>query len=333
MSKYLNKIAQDFIPGSGFSIGEFNLIEEDVKVGDNVTLKSYVELRKGTTIGDESYIDSGVSSSGYNLIGDRVRIRYKSILARGVIIEDDVFISPKLMTENLNHKGEEVGGAHIGTGEWDKKTKYRVFIGTDVTLASGIEICSGAIIGSESNVRKSITEPGIYMGNPARLWFPKKVTYGKNVIVEFGADVGSQPFTFTDNGELRVPEFGVTIGDNVWIGTKCVIMRGTERDTYLGKNVKVAQYCNIGHDSRIEDGARISAGVLLGGFSKVGKNADIAMGVTIRNRVSVGQLSLIGQDANVVEDIPANVIAYGNPCRVIKKRYTLLEYTLRRLRG
>lgn len=330
---HLNRIAQDFIHGDAFSIGEFNLIEEEVRIGDNVTLKSYVELRKGTVIGDGCYIDSGVSSSGYNLIGDRVRIRFKSILARGVIIEDDVFISPKLMTENLNHRGEEIGGAHIGTGEWDGETPFRVFIGTDVTLASGIEICSGAIIGSNSNVRKSIIEPGIYMGNPARLWVPRKVTYGKNVIVESGAEIGAQPYTFDGKGELRIPEFGVTIGDHVWIGTKCVIMRGTERDTYLGKNVKVAQYCNIGHDSRIEDGAQISAGVLMGGFSTVGKNADVAMGVTIQNRVSIGQLSLIGSEANVTRDIPANVVAYGNPCRVIRKRYNLLEYTLRRLRG
>jgi len=333
MSKYLNKIAPDFIHGPGLSTGDFNLIEENVKVGDNVTLRNYVELRKGTVIGDGSYIDSGVSSSGHNLIGDRVRIRYKSILARGVIIEDDVFISPKLMTENLDHKGEEVGGAHIGTGEWDRKTKYRVFIGTDVTLASGIEICSGTIIGSNSNVRKSITEPGVYIGNPARLWVPRKIKKGKNVIVEAGADVGSQPYTFTDDGELIIPEFGVVIGDDSWIGSKCVIMNGTEMDTYIGKNVKVAQYCNIGHDSRIEDGVRISAGVLMGGFSSVGKNADIAMGVTIRNRVSVGRLSLIGQESNVVKDIPDNVVAYGNPCRVIRKRYNLLEYTLRRLRG
>jgi len=330
---HLNRIAQDFIHGDDFSIGEFNLIEENVRVGDKVTLKNYVELRKGTVIGDGCYLDSGVSSSGYNLIGDRVRIRFKSILARGVIIEDDVFISPKLMTENLNHKGEEIGGAHIGAGEWDRKTRYRVFIGTDVTLASGIEICSGVIIGSNSNVRKSILEPGVYMGNPARLWTQRKVTYGKNVIVEPGAVVGAQPYTFDGKGELRIPEFGVTIGDNSWIGTKCVIMRGTERDTCLGKNVKVAQYCNIGHDSRIEDGGQISAGVLMGGFSTVGKNADIGMGVTIRNRVSVGRLTLIGQESNVVKDIPDNVVAYGNPCRVIRKRYNLLEYTLRRLRG
>jgi len=333
MTHRLNDISTDLVYGAKLSLGSFNVIEEGVKLGARVTIKNHVELRKGTVIGDDCYIDSGVSSSGYNLVGDRVRIRYKSILARGVIIEPDVFISPKLMTENLNHKGEEIGGAHIGTGVWDGGTRYRVFIGTGVTLASGIEICSGAVIGSHANVRESITEPGIYIGNPARLWVPRKVTYGKNVIVEAGAEIGAQPYTFDGRGELRIPEYGVTIGDNAWIGTKCVIMGGTERDTYLGKNVKVAQYCNIGHDSRIEDGGHISAGVLLGGFAEVGKNADIGMGVTIRNRVSVGRLSLIGQGSNVVKDIPDNVVAYGNPCKVIRKRYNLLEYTLRRLRG
>jgi acetyltransferase-like isoleucine patch superfamily enzyme len=72
------------------------------------------------------------------------------------------------MTENVNHKGIEIGGANIGTGEWDIETKYRVFIGTNVTLAAGIEICSGTVIGTKTNVRKSILEPGVYVGNPAR---------------------------------------------------------------------------------------------------------------------------------------------------------------------
>ena len=72
------------------------------------------------------------------------------------------------MTENVNQYGEEVGGAHIGTGEWDGETKFRVFVGTNVTLAAGIEICSGVVIGSKSNVRKSIMSSGVYYGNPSR---------------------------------------------------------------------------------------------------------------------------------------------------------------------
>ncbi len=163
-----SRIAMDFKCGENLEIGEFNHIHSGVEVGDNVKILSYVELREGTVIGDDCKLDSGVKSSGQNKVGNRVTLRYDSILAKGVIIEDDVFISPQFMTENVNHHGEEVGGAHIGTGEWDKKTRFRVFIGTNVNLAAGIEICSGAIIGSKSNVRKSITKPGIYFGNPAR---------------------------------------------------------------------------------------------------------------------------------------------------------------------
>ncbi|HUW45871.1 MAG TPA: DapH/DapD/GlmU-related protein [Dehalococcoidia bacterium] len=154
-----NSVALDFIHGDNFKIGKHCVIEEGVVVGNNCTVKNYVELRKGTIIGDDCYIDSRVSSSGNNRIGNRVTIRYSSILAKGVVLEDDVFISPQFMSENLNHLREPVGGAYIERG---------VFIGTNVTTSSGIKICEGAVIGTKANVRKSIIESGVYVGNPAR---------------------------------------------------------------------------------------------------------------------------------------------------------------------
>ncbi len=163
-----NHVHLNFKYGLGLKIGKFCHIHEDVHVGDNVTFRSYVELRPNTVIGDDCYIDSGVKTSGDCVIGDDVTLRYDAIIAKGVRIYDNVFISPQFMSENFNHKGEAIGGAHIGTGKWDRKTKYRVFIGTDVTLAAGIEIVSGTIIGSKANVRKSILTPGVYYGNPAR---------------------------------------------------------------------------------------------------------------------------------------------------------------------
>jgi len=167
------KFSGNYIPlylqyGKNLELGKFNHIHEGVQIGDDVTIRSYVELRPHTIIGNRVYLDSGVKTSGQCRIGDDVTLRYDSIIAKGCVIEDNVFISPQLMTENVSHKGDEVGGAHIGTGEWDYSTPYRVFIGTNVTLAAGIEICSGAIIGSKANVRKSILEPGVYVGNPAR---------------------------------------------------------------------------------------------------------------------------------------------------------------------
>jgi len=163
-----NYVHPSFKYGVNLKLGKYCHIHPEVRVGDDVHIRSYVELRPGTIIGDRVYLDSGVKSSGECRIGTDVTLRYDSIIAKGCVIEDDVFIAPQLMTENVNHKGIAVGGAHIGTGEWNRETKYRVFIGTNVTLAAGIEICSGTVIGSKANVRKSILEPGIYVGNPAR---------------------------------------------------------------------------------------------------------------------------------------------------------------------
>ena len=163
-----NIIDPNFSFCGSFSIGHHCIIEKNVKVGSDVTLKNRVELRKNTRIGDNCYLDSGVISSGECVIGDRVTIRYNSIIAKGTRIRDDVFISPQFMTENLNSRGESIGGALIGKGIWTRKNTFRVFIGTNVTLAAGITICPDVIIGSKANVRKSITEPGVYVGNPAR---------------------------------------------------------------------------------------------------------------------------------------------------------------------
>ena len=81
-----------------------------------------VELRTDTKVGVDCYIDSGVKSSGRNRVGDRVVLRYDSIIARGCDVGDDAYICPQVMTNNLNHLREEVGGAHVGKG---------AFVGTE----------------------------------------------------------------------------------------------------------------------------------------------------------------------------------------------------------
>lgn len=154
--------------GRNLELGKYNHIHEKVVLGDDVKIRSYVELRPDTVIGNRVYLDSGVKTSGECWIKDDVTLRYDSIIAKGCVIEDHVFISPQFMTENLNHKGESIGGAKIGVGSWDRKNPFRVFIGTDVTLVAGITICPDVVIGTKANVRKSITEPGVYLGNPAR---------------------------------------------------------------------------------------------------------------------------------------------------------------------
>lgn len=51
----------------------------------------------------------------------------------------------------------------------------------------------------------------------------------------------------------------------------------------------------------------------------IGKNVWIGAGVVIVPGVTIGDNSVIGAGAVVTRDIPANVVAYGNPCRVIRE--------------
>ena len=50
----------------------------------------------------------------------------------------------------------------------------------------------------------------------------------------------------------------------------------------------------------------------------IGKNVWIGAGAVILPGVSVGDNSVIGGGSVVTKDIPPNVVAVGNPCRVLR---------------
>ena len=51
----------------------------------------------------------------------------------------------------------------------------------------------------------------------------------------------------------------------------------------------------------------------------IGKNCWIGAGAILLPGVSIGENSVIGAGSVVTKDIPANVVAVGNPCRVLRK--------------
>jgi acetyltransferase-like isoleucine patch superfamily enzyme len=51
----------------------------------------------------------------------------------------------------------------------------------------------------------------------------------------------------------------------------------------------------------------------------IGDNVWLGLNTTVLKGVSIGENSVIGAESVVTRDIPSNVIAAGNPCRVIKK--------------
>ena len=157
----LNQIDKSFIHGKNFKIGNFCVIDEDVIVGDNVIIENYVLLKKGTIIGDNCFIDSYARSSGDNEIGDHCTIRYGATIAKNVIIDDNVFISPNVMTIYSDPNGLHGKPTYI---------KTNAFIGTAAVLKNSITINCGVVIGAMSYVNMDCKEAnGIYVGQPAKL--------------------------------------------------------------------------------------------------------------------------------------------------------------------
>lgn len=52
---------------------------------------------------------------------------------------------------------------------------------------------------------------------------------------------------------------------------------------------------------------------------RIGRNAWIGAGAVILPGVTIGENSVIGAGSIVTKDIPANVVAAGNPCRVLRE--------------
>ena len=51
----------------------------------------------------------------------------------------------------------------------------------------------------------------------------------------------------------------------------------------------------------------------------IGKNCWIGAGAIILPGITIGENSVIGAGSVVTKDIPANVVAVGNPCKVLRE--------------
>jgi len=140
-------------------------ITPDVVFGEQVTVVQPVNLY-GCTIGDHSFVGPFVEIQRKVTIGKYCKIQSHSFICELVTIGDHCFIGHGVMFVNdLFSEGHPAQG---DVSKW-KKTLVgnHVSIGSNVTLLP-VSICDHVVIGAGSVVTKTITEPGIYAGNPAR---------------------------------------------------------------------------------------------------------------------------------------------------------------------
>ncbi len=109
----------------------------------------------------------------------------------------------------------------------------------------------------------------------------------------------------------------IELGENFYSNHNLTILDGAK--VVFGDNVFVAPNCVFSTAGHPVDFERRNKGLEFARPIIVGDNVWIGASVTVLPGVKIGNGSVIGAGSVVNKDVPDNVVAVGNPCRVIRE--------------
>ncbi|MFV0383095.1 UDP-3-O-(3-hydroxymyristoyl)glucosamine N-acyltransferase [Paracoccus sp. (in: a-proteobacteria)] len=215
--------------------------------------------------------------------------------------------------------------ARIGTG---------AAIGPFVVIGANVRIGAGARIGSHVSVgRDSVIGDDVLLHPGVRI--AHGVTAGDRLIVQAGAAIGGDGFSFVTPEESGIEEIrrtlgrregfaeqhwtrihslgGVEIGNDVEIGANTTIDRGTIRATRVGSGTKIDNLVMLGHNVEIGEDCLLCSQVGIAGSSRVGNRVVLAGKVGVNDNIVIGDDVIAGGAAKIFTRVPAGRVVLGNP--------------------
>jgi acetyltransferase-like isoleucine patch superfamily enzyme len=157
--------------------------------------------------------------------------------------------------------------------------------GDALVLGSGAELRSGTVLYDGTTIGQ-------------------RLHTGHGVVVREGCLIGDDVSIWSNS----VVDYGCRVGDRVKIHCNCYVAQYTELDddAFLAPGVTIA--------NDLYPGDKRSAELMAG--PRIGAGAQIGVNVTILPYVRIGAGTIIGAGSVVTRDVPAGVVAFGNPAVV-----------------
>lgn len=152
-------------PGTlGYFVHEKALCES-ASIGAGTRIWAFAHILPGAKVGSDCNICDGVFIENDVCVGDRVTVKCGVQLWDGVVLEDDVFIGPNAtFTNDLAPRSKVHPEKFVQT-----LVRKGASIGANATILGGVEIGQRAMVGAGAVVTRPVPPNAIVAGNPARI--------------------------------------------------------------------------------------------------------------------------------------------------------------------
>ncbi len=184
----------------------------------------------------------------------------------------------------------------------------QVTLGHNVRIGHNCSITGDVVIGDDTVIHDNVV-------------IRHKVRIGSRCVIESLTMIGEDGFGAyeTENHrKVMIKHYGgVTIGDDVYIGSHVDIERGTIDDTYIGDGVKIAPFTLIAHNGFVGRDSVVVCSHLYGS-AHLDENAWVA-GSIVKNQCRVGENAVVGIGTVVTRDVPKGKVVVGVPARILRE--------------
>jgi UDP-3-O-[3-hydroxymyristoyl] glucosamine N-acyltransferase len=208
-------------------------------------------------------------------------------------------------------------------------------VGPRSRIGGGTAVLPHVTVGADVVIgRDCLIHPGTRIGD--------RVVLGDRVILQHNVSLGADGFSYAgpapgermaghNMGDLqRINSLGtVIIGDDVEIGANSAVDRATLVATRIGRNTKIDNLVQIGHNAEIGEDCLICGKVGISGSVQIGDRVMLAGGVGVADHVTIGSDAMIAAGSGVVSDVPPKGEMFGYPAMPRKRAFEQIKYLAR----
>ncbi len=186
------------------------------------------------------------------------------------------------------------------------------YVAPSAHIGNGVQIYPHCYVGDNVQIGDhTILYPNVTVYHDCRI--------GKDCVLHAGAVIGADGFGFIQQAGqqddlYKVPQVGtVVIEDDVEIGANSCVDRAMMGETRIGRNTKIDNLVQIGHNVTVGESTILCAQVGIAGSTQIGSHVTLAGQVGVAGHIEVCDHVVVGAQSGVAGSIREPGIYMGSP--------------------